>query len=82
KKGYRKIKGDPNGMNSQGRQLTLQNNETMRSLGYSGTPAILFVDANGNAGEARGMPKLQQLAEILGKPYIPTDDPQLKRFEK
>lgn len=78
---YRKKKGDPSGMTTKGRQLTIQNNQMMRSLGYSGTPAMLFVDAKGVAGEARGMPRLKQLAEILDKPYIETDNPTLSRFK-
>lgn len=81
KKNYRKKKGDPSGMTAKGRQLTMQNNQMMRSLGYSGTPAILFVDSKGVAGEARGMPRLKQLAEILSKPYIDSDNSALDRFK-
>jgi thiol:disulfide interchange protein DsbG len=53
---YRKKKGDLSGMTAKGRQLTLQNNQVLRSFGYSGTPSMLFVDENGVAGEVQGMP--------------------------
>lgn len=75
-----RVKGAAKGTDKAERILA-QNTQLFRSLGYRGTPVVVYPDKDGVAREIGGMPKLPKLAEALNKPYIANTDPSLKRFE-
>lgn len=56
------------------------NSAMMAEIGATGTPAVLYRDAEGKTRMIGGMPKLAQLPAIFGLPEIPNSDPDLARF--
>lgn len=56
------------------------NKEIMESVGISGTPAILYQGTGGKPLLTEGMPDLDKLGDIFGKPEQPQTDPFLARF--
>lgn len=76
----RKIQGKADG-SDKAKRIVAANTNLMRTMGYSGTPAVVYPDGEGIAREIKGMPKLPKLADVMGKKAIPNTDPQLKRFE-
>lgn len=62
------------------RKALSRHRKMMDRLGVSGTPAILYRDANGKVRLQRGMTDLDTLARIIGLPAQAIDDPDLARF--
>jgi thiol:disulfide interchange protein DsbG len=56
------------------------NSEFMHKLGITGTPAIVWKDAQGKIQMKAGMPRLFELPAITGLPAQTNDDPELARF--
>lgn len=56
------------------------NSEFMHQLGITGTPAIVWKDAQGKIQLKGGMPLLHELPGITGLPEQAIDDPELARF--
>jgi len=56
------------------------NSEFMHSFGITGTPAIVWKDAQGKIQVKGGMPRLNELPTITGLPAQTIDDPELARF--
>lgn len=61
------------------RQLQV-NGELMHKLGASGTPALIWKDAQGKVHLKVGLPRLSELPAITGLPEQAEDDPALARF--
>lgn len=57
------------------------NNAFMAETGAGGTPAFIYKDKAGNTQIEYGMPKLSDLARMLGLEPIKNTDPDLARFE-
>ncbi|HBG51496.1 MAG TPA: hypothetical protein DDW89_06755, partial [Gammaproteobacteria bacterium] len=57
------------------RKALSRHRKMMDRLGVSGTPAILYRDANGKVRLQRGMTDLDTLARIIGLPAQAIDDP-------
>ena len=55
-------------------------NELMQAFGASGTPALVWRDAQGKIRVSVGMPRLSRLPDITALPAQPEDDPSLARF--
>lgn len=56
------------------------NSEFMHKLGITGTPAIVWKDAQGKIQMKAGMPRLFELPAITGLAEQTIDDPELARF--
>ncbi len=56
------------------------NSELMQQFGITGTPAIVWKDAQGKIQMKGGMPRLAELPGITGLPEQTIDDPELARF--
>ena len=56
------------------------NSEFMHQLGITGTPAIVWKDAQGKIQLKGGMPLLHELPAMTGLPEQAIDDPELTRF--
>ena len=56
------------------------NSEFMHQFGITGTPAIVWKDAQGKIQIKGGMPRLGDLPAITGLPEQTIDDPELARF--
>jgi len=56
------------------------NSELMHQLGITGTPAIVWKDAQGKIQMKPGMPRLSEFPAITGLPEQPNNDPELARF--
>lgn len=56
------------------------NSAFMHQLGITGTPAIVWKDAQGKIQFKAGMPLLHELSGITGLPEQAIDDPELARF--
>lgn len=56
------------------------NLKLMNQMGITGTPAILFKNAQGTWEMKAGMPRLSELPQITGLPEQPVTDPDLQRF--
>ena len=56
------------------------NSEYMHKLGITGTPALVWKDAQGKIQMKAGMPRLSELPSITGLPAQAIDDPELARF--
>lgn len=56
------------------------NSEFMHQLGITGTPAIVWKDAQGKIQLKGGMPLLHELPNITGLPEQTINDPELARF--
>jgi thiol:disulfide interchange protein DsbG len=56
------------------------NSELMQKLGITGTPAIVWKDAQGKIQMKAGMPRLFELPAITGLPEQTITDPELARF--
>lgn len=56
------------------------NSEFMHQFGITGTPAILWKDAQGKIQIKGGMPRLHELPGITGMPEQAIDDSELARF--
>ena len=57
-----------------------ENSEFMHKLGITGTPAIVWKDAQGKIQVKGGMPRLHELPSITALPEQTIDDPELTRF--
>lgn len=56
------------------------NSALMQKLGITGTPAIVWKDAQGKIQLKAGMPRLSELPAITGLPEQIINDPELARF--
>ena len=56
------------------------NSEFMHNLGITGTPAIVWKDAQGKIQMKAGMPRLSEFSAITGLPEQAITDPELARF--
>ena len=62
-------------------RITLnKNNALMHELGFQGTPALLYKNAQGKVVAVNGMFRMSQLPEITGLPAQANNDPALARF--
>jgi thiol:disulfide interchange protein DsbG len=61
-------------------KLLQDNSEFMHTLGITGTPAIVWKDAQGKIKIKGGMPLLHELPGITGLPEQTINDPELARF--
>lgn len=61
--------------------VTEKNSEIMNELGFSGTPAIAFVDGSGNVQLIKGFPEMSQLPNIFGMERMDSADRRLSRFK-
>jgi len=57
-----------------------KNNSLMRAMGVKGTPALVYQSTDGETLLSKGMPRLRDLSDIIGLPYIESKDPSLTRF--
>ncbi len=48
------------------KKLVKDNNSLMRSLGFYGTPTIVYHDADGNVRVIQGLPQGDKMAEVMG----------------
>ena len=61
--------------------IQLEDNMTlMGRFGMSGTPALVWKDANGRIRTNLGLPRLSELPAITGLPEQKIDDPELAKF--
>lgn len=58
-----------------------QNRSFMDKIGSQGTPLFIYKDSTGKANVRSGMITLNEIPTITGIPFIPNDDPELKRFQ-
>ena len=65
---------------STSKQQLQANSEFMHKLGITGTPAIVWKDAQGKIQMKAGMPRLSELSAITGLPEQIINDPELARF--
>ncbi len=63
------------------RKTLTSHRQMMDRLGVSGTPAMLYKDAEGKIRLQRGMTDLDTLTQVIGLPPRPIDDPELARFK-
>jgi len=56
------------------------NSSVMNELGFSGTPAVAYVDEKGSVKLVKGFPKMGQLATMLGMKRMDSADGRLGRF--
>ncbi|GMV68920.1 MAG: hypothetical protein AMXMBFR76_13590 [Pseudomonadota bacterium] len=63
------------------RKTLTRHRQMMDRLGVSGTPAMLYKDAEGKIRLQRGMTDLDTLTQVIGLPPRPIDDPELARFK-
>ncbi len=57
------------------------NSALMHEFGITGTPALVWKDANGKVQMKSGLPKLKELPGMTGLPEQQIDDPELARFQ-
>lgn len=57
------------------------NTALMKSLGVSGTPGVLYRDADGTVHRIVGMPRPSELGKIYRLPPHPVTDPRLKHYD-
>jgi thiol:disulfide interchange protein DsbG len=62
-------------------KIAEENSSVMNELGFSGTPAIAYVDAKGETKLIKGFPKLAQLPTLFGMTRLDSSDGRLGRFE-
>jgi thiol:disulfide interchange protein DsbG len=56
------------------------NVKTFRSLGFDGTPTIIYMASGGRWADISGLPPLSSLPAMLNLPAEPITDPSLQRF--
>lgn len=60
--------------------LTEKNSQIMNELGFTGTPAVAFVDGSGNVQLIKGFPEMRQLPSIFGMERMDSSDSRLNSF--
>ena len=60
--------------------MTEKNSRVMNELGFTGTPAVVFTDENGDIQLIKGFPKMAQLPDVFGMPRMDSTDGRLGRF--
>jgi thiol:disulfide interchange protein DsbG len=56
------------------------NIKTFQSLGFDGTPTIIYMTSGGRWADVSGLPPLSSLPAMLNLPEQPITDPSLQRF--
>ena len=62
-------------------KILQENNDLLRKIGASGTPAFMYKDKSGKVNMISGLIRARAIPGITGMPYIKNDNPKLKDFQ-
>lgn len=62
-------------------EIFRKNGDLMGKFGFNGTPAMVWKDTNGKIQTSAGMPRLPELAKMLGMKELPQTAPELSQFK-